>query len=93
MWRCAASPSWQITRTAALSSRCGANEKGEDAAREAIEQGKPDFFFQILNLAGKRRLSDVGPLGCSPEMLLFTDPNKVTQMPQFHIDTSKASKV
>jgi hypothetical protein len=26
-------------------------------------------------------------------MLLFTDSNKVTQMPQLHIDTSKASKL
>jgi len=26
-------------------------------------------------------------------MLLFPDSNKVTQMPQLHIDTSKASKL
>jgi hypothetical protein len=44
-------------------------------------------------LAGKRRLCDVEPLGCSTEVLLFTDSNKVAQMPQFHTDTSKASEL
>jgi hypothetical protein len=42
-------------------------------------------------LTRKRRLCDVKPLGCPPEMLFFADSNKVAQMPQFHIHTSKAS--
>jgi hypothetical protein len=69
---------------------CGAQS---NAAREAVEQRKPDFFLQILYLAGKRRLCHVEPLGRPTEMLLLTHSHKVTQMPQFHIDTSQASEL
>jgi hypothetical protein len=53
----------------------------EEAAREAFEKFEAQLLLQILNLAGKRRLSHAQPARSAPVMLLFADRNEISQMP------------
>ena len=57
------------------------------AAREAFEKLETDFFFQILYLAGKRRLCHAQSTRCAPKMLFLADRHEIAQVPQFHSDT------
>ena len=54
-----------------------------NAAREALEQFEANFFFQILNLTRKGRLSHAQALLCPSVMLFLSDGHKVPELPQF----------
>ena len=57
------------------------------ATRQALEQLKSDFAFQILNLTGKRGLRHVQPLGGAPVVLFLADCHEVSEVPEFDTDT------
>ena len=57
------------------------------AARQPIEKFEANFFFQILDLSGERRLSHSQSARCTPVMLLLADHDEISQVPQLHIDT------
>src|SRR4029077_11312034 len=62
-----------------------------DAARQPVEQLEPQLGFQILNLRGQSRLSDMQPLRLTPVVFLFADGHEISEMPQFHTDILKRS--
>ena len=48
-----------------------------NSSRQSVEKGKSHFLFQVPNLARQRRLRDLKPLRRTPEMLVFSDADKV----------------
>jgi hypothetical protein len=61
------------------------------AARQPIEKFERQFGFQILNLGGQSRLSDIQPLRSAPVVFLFANGYEISEMPQFHTDILKRS--
>jgi hypothetical protein len=57
------------------------------AARHPIKKLEADFFLQILNLTGKRRLRHPQSTRRTPVMLVLADCHEISQVPQFHFDT------
>jgi hypothetical protein len=55
-------------------------------AREALEELETDFF-QILYLAGKRRLCHAQSTRCAAKMLFLANRHEIAQVPQFHSNT------
>ncbi|HYY28020.1 MAG TPA: hypothetical protein VE860_08760, partial [Chthoniobacterales bacterium] len=48
------------------------------------KQGKTDFIFEVVYLAGDARLRDVKLQRRARDILLFRHSNEVTEMAQFH---------
>ena len=55
-----------------------------DASGQSVEQEKSQLPFQVLDLPRERRLCDMQPVGCTSEMLLFSNANEIAEVPEFH---------
>jgi len=54
------------------------------AARQAQEQRRADFPFELLDLLAERGLADAQPGGGAREVQLFGDHREIAQVSQFH---------
>ena len=80
--------------TGSLHNRAGFREKdfpsfGEPhGLRAMVEKRNAQLVFEVANLPAQRRLRNMKPRGCTRHVLLFSDGDEVSQVAEFHSESS-----